>query len=155
MKRLILTLTGSKKVIQAARSPQFTCVVICHTSPLKGKIPNLIRSISLAGAQLPACWLDNKNLHRLLKLGKMTNPVLPKRISLILLWAEFPQIDPIQIVNPLPNTVYIFGRQWGAQSYLASLKNNKELDNFRNWPPILVLTCWQYDEKLIVFRKNN
>ena len=85
----------------------------------------------------------------------MTNPVLPKRISLILLWAEFPQRDPIQIVNPLPNTVYIFGRQWGAQSYLASLKNNKELDNFRNWPPILVLTCWQYDEKLIVFRKNN
>ena len=33
------------------------------------------------------------------------------------------------------------GGIWGTHYYSASLKNNKKTDNFRNHPPILVLTC--------------
>ena len=54
--------------------------------------------------------------------GQLTNTALPKRISLIFLWAEFDQRDPMPIVKPLPKTVCVFGGRWGVHSYLASPK---------------------------------
>ena len=53
-----------------------------------------------------------------------------------------------------PKTVRIFGGVWGAHSYSDSPKNNNKADKFVNWPPILVMTCSQQDEKLKVFWKN-
>ena len=141
MKRLCLLLLGSKTIIQAARIQYFTCVMRCHTSSPKGKGQNLISSNSVAGAQLPDCWLDNPNVHQLLNPGQLTTPALPKRFSVIFLWAELSQRAPISIINPPLKTVCIFGGRWDAHSYLDSPKNNKKTDNFRNRPPILVLTC--------------
>ena len=113
----------------------------CHTSSPKGKDQNLIRCNSVAGAYLPAFLLADPNVHLLIKSVQLPTPELPKRLYLIFLWVEFSQMDTIPIVNPLLNTVRIFGGRWGAHSYLASPKNNKKKDNFRNWPPILVLNC--------------
>ena len=55
-------------------------------------------------------------------------------------------------VDPLLKNVCFLGGRWGVHSYLASPKYNKKTDNFWNWPPLLVLTCWKFDNKLnIVF----
>ena len=84
------------------------------------------------GVYLPVYWLYNPNVHRLLKPGHMPTPALPKRLSLIFLWEEFSQTDPIQIVNPLLDTVCIIGGRWCAHSYFYLPKNNKEADCFLN-----------------------
>ena len=131
MKRLRLTLLGLKTLIQAARSPAFTCVMRCHKSSLKGKCQNLIISNSVAGEYLPAYWLSNPKLHWLLNPGQLTTTALPKRLYLIFIWQEFSQRDPIPIFNPFLNIAFIIGERWVKQSYLASLKNT-ETDYFRN-----------------------
>ena len=141
MKSLHLTLLGSNTVIQAARRPSFTCVMRCYTSSPKGKIQNLIRSNSVAGAYLPACCFSNPNLHRLLILGQLSTPVLPKGISLIFPWVEFSRRASISIVNLLVKTVSVFGGRWGAHSYSDSPKYNKIKNNLLNLLPILVLNC--------------
>ena len=141
MKRLHLTLLGSNTVIQAGISPSFTCVLRLHTIYPKGKGQKLINSNSVAGAQIPACWLASPNVHWLITLGQLNTPALPKRLSLIFLWAEFSLRSSIHIVTPLLNTVRIFGGRWDVHSYLSSPTYNKKTDNFRNWSPILVLTC--------------
>ena len=80
----------------------------------------------------------------------MPTPALPKRLSLIFLWAEFSRRDAIPIVYSILKTVCIFGRKWGAHSYSTSPKYNKITDKFRYRPPLLVLTCLQCDDKLNV-----
>ena len=140
MNCLRLPLLGSKTLIQAAIIPSFICVLRCHTRYPKGKVQNLISSNSVAFFYLPACWLANPNLHRLIMPILMSTPTIPKRIYLIFLWAEFPQRDPIPIIDPLLKTVYIFVGIWGAHSYLDSKKYNKTTDNFINHPPIFVPT---------------
>ena len=132
MKRLRLSLLGSKTVIQAARIPSFTYVLRRHTISLKGKGRNIISSTSVAGAQLLDYWLANTNVHQLLKLGYLPTLLLPNTISPIFLWAEFSQRNHITIDNPLLNIVYIFGGRWGTHSYSDSPKNNKETYYFRN-----------------------
>ena len=126
MKRLRLPLLGSTEVIYAARSPSFTCVQRWHTSSPKGKGQNLISSNSLGEIYFPDCWLANPNIQRLLTLGHLTTPALPKRISIIFLWEEFSQRDTIHIVNPLLNTVRSFGGRCGTHSYSDSPKIKRE-----------------------------
>ena len=111
----------------------------CHTSSLNGKFWNLISSNLVAGVNLPASWLDNRNVHRFLNLERLPTPALPKSISLIFLLAELSWRAPIPIVNPLLYTVCIFGGRWGEHSYLDTPKNNKETDWF--WNRLLSL-CW-------------
>ena len=141
MKRLRLPLLQSNTIIQVARLLSFTCVLRYHTSSQKVKGLNLISSNSVVGAQLLACWFANPKLHQFLKPGQLPTPALPKRLSLIFSQANFPRGDSIPIVNTLLNTVRICGGKLGAHSYLASPKNNKETDNFGNFPPLLFLTC--------------
>ena len=141
MKLLLLTLLGSKKVIQADVRPSFTCVLMCHTSSPKGKSQNLLSSNSVAGAYPLACWLANPNVHRLLMTGKLLTPALTKRLSLIIIWSEFSQRAPIPIVNRILKMVYNFGGRWVAKYYSASPKYNKTTNNFRNRLPTLFLTC--------------
>ena len=74
--------------------------------------------------------------------GQLPTPELPKRISLIFPWAGFSQRSPIPIFNPLLKT--------GAHSYSASPKYNQIPNSFRNRFPLLVLTCWQCEDKLNV-----
>ena len=59
------------------------------------------------------------------------------------------------ILNTFLKTVRIFGGRWGANSYLDSPKNIKKKEYFHNWPPILVMTCLQCDDKLNFFWKYN
>ena len=56
-----------------------------HTSYTKFKDQNIIISNSVAGVYLPAYWLDNPNVHWLLKPVQMPTPALPSRLSLIFL----------------------------------------------------------------------
>ena len=130
MKRQRLPLLGPNTVIQAAIIPPFTCVLRWHTISSKVKDQNLIKYNSVAGEQIPACWLANPNIHQLLKPTQLPTTALPKRLSVIFLWAEFYQRDPIPIFNPLLKTVRICGGRWGAHSYLASPKNNKKCTTF-------------------------
>ena len=55
----------------------------------KGKGQNLLRYYSVVGENLPSIWLYNPNIAMLLILGQLTTTALPKRLSLIFLWAEF------------------------------------------------------------------
>ena len=105
----------------------------------KGKGWNLISSNSVAGVYLPAYWLSNTDIHRLLNPGHLPTPALPQRLSLIFLWAEFSQRAPIPIFNPLQDTVYIVRGIWSAHSYLALPKNNKGTYWFWNK---LISLCW-------------
>ena len=118
MKRLLLPLIGSKTLIQAYILPSFTCVMRCHTSSPKGKGRNLISSNSLLGAQLPACWLANPDVHRFLNPGQLTTPALPKRISVIFLWTEFFQRYHIPIFNPLLKK-FVFFEGDGAHTLIC------------------------------------
>ena len=124
----------------------------CHTSSLKGKWQNLMTSNSVAGEYLPACLLENPNVHHFLNPGKLTTPEFPKRLSLIFLWVELYRRYPIPIVNPLLIKFRIFKGD-GVQTLFWLHKKNKKTDNFCNRPPILVLTCWKCDDKLKVFGK--
>ena len=49
-----------------------------------------------------------------------------------------------------PKTVFIFGGRWVAHLYSDSPEYNKIADKFQNQPPLLVLTCLKYDDKLNV-----
>ena len=122
MKLLRLTLLRSKTVIQADIIPPFNFVLRCHTRSSKGKGLHLIRYNSLSGTYIPACWLAGPNVHRLLDPGQLITHVLPKSLSVTLLWAKIPQRDPIPIVNPLLRTDLIFGGRWGAHFYSDSPK---------------------------------
>ena len=54
-------------------------------------------------------------------------------------------------IKSTPKKVFlIFGRKWGAHFYLASPNYNKIIDNFQNRPPLLVMNCWQCEDKLYV-----
>ena len=68
MKRIRLSLLGSKTVIKASRRLFFTCVLRCHTSSLKGKGQKLLSSYSLLGAKTPVIWLANPNVRQFLLL---------------------------------------------------------------------------------------
>ena len=128
----------------------FTFVLRCHTGSPKGKGQNPISSNSVAGVYLPAYWLDNPHIQRFLNMWHLRTPELTERLSLIFLWYELPQRDPIPIVNPIPDTVYIFRGQWGAHSYLDSLKIYKGIDCFWNrllslwWLVHNVMKNWRY-----------
>ena len=61
----------------------------CHTISLKGKCQNLLSSYSVVDANLPNSQLANTSIYQLLILGQLTTTALPKRLSLIFLWAEF------------------------------------------------------------------
>ena len=127
----------------------FTGVLRCNTISPKGKGQNLISSNLIAGIYLPASLFTNTNVHTLLNPGHLPTTALPKRLSLIFLWTEFPRRDPIPIVNPLLYTVCIFEGWWSAHSYLFfSVRLH---DWFRNRPPLLMLNYWQRDDKLKVF----
>ena len=117
-----------------------SCAEVLNELP-DGKIPKPNNIFSIAGAQLPACLLENPSVHRLLTPGQLPTPVLTKRLSPIFLWAEFSQSSPIPKVNLLLKTVFFLGGIWGAHSYLDSPKYNKITNNLRNWIPILVMTC--------------
>ena len=132
MKRLSLPLLRSKTVIQADILPSFSCVIRCHTSSLKCKFRNLLSSNSLARAQLPAQWLANPNVHWLITPEKLPTPALPKRLSLIFIWAELSRRARIPIFNILLNTVCIVGGRQGTHSYLPLPKNYKEKVFFRS-----------------------
>ena len=132
MKRLLLPLIGSKKLIQTDRILSFTCVMRYHMSSPKGKFRNLISSNSVAGAQLSAYCLANTNVCRFLTPLQLPTPELPKRLSIIFLRKQFSQRGAIPMVNPLLNIVCIFGRRWDAHSYLSSPKNSKGIDYFQN-----------------------
>ena len=95
-----------------------------------GKVIDLISSNSGAGVYLPSIWLSNTNVNWLINLVHLPNPLLPTRLSLIILWAELSGSDPIPIVNPLLYTVCIVGGKLDAHSYLGLLKINKETDCF-------------------------
>ena len=58
--------------------------------------------------------------------------------------------SPIPIVNPLLKTVFVFGVQWGAQSYSDLPNYNTIKNNFRHCIPLLVMTCWKCGGKLNV-----
>ena len=149
MKRLRLSLIGSNALIYAARSISFTCVLRFHTSSPKGKFRNLLISNSVAEIYFPACWLANQNVHQLLNPGHLTTPALPKRLSLILLWAELSQKDPTPIVNPLQYTVCI---SCIAMGWTLLFGFNVILHNlFQIRPSLLVLNFWQRDENLEMF----
>ena len=137
MKRLHLSLLGSKTVIQAARSISFNFVLRCHTSSPKGRGRNLLISNSVAEIYFPACLLDNKNLHRLLDSGHLPTPEIPKRLSIIFLWADFYRRAPTPIVNPLQYTVCICCREMACTLLFgfAALLNNL----FQNFPSLIVL----------------
>ena len=123
MKRLRLSLLGSKALIYAAISLSFTCVLRCHKSSPKEKCQNLLSSNSVAEMYFPACLLANQNVHQLLNLGHLTTPDIPKRLSLIFLWVELFQRDPIPIVDSLLKPDCIFGGRWDAHFYLDSLSH--------------------------------
>ena len=116
---------------------------------LKGKGRNLLSSNSLVEMYLPAFFLANRNVHRLLKPGHLPTTTLPRRISLIFLWAEFYRSAPLPIVNPIQYTVCICWREMGCTLLFGFAVILHNL--FQNRPPLLVLTCWQCDEKLEVF----
>ena len=139
----------SKIVIYAARSLSFNYVLRCHTSYPTGKCLNLLSSNVVAGMYFPDWWLANQNLHWLLKPGHLPTPALPKRLSLIFLWAELSRRDPILIVNPLQYTVCICWREIGFTLLFGFAIILHSL--FQNRPPLLVMTCWQLDYKLEVF----
>ena len=141
MKRQQLYLLGTNTVIQAARRLSLICVMRCHKKSLKGKGQNLISSNSVAWAYLLSCWLSNPNVHRLLIPGQLPTNALNKRLSPILLWAESPQRNPINIVNTILKTVCVFGGRWGAHYYLASPKYKNITNNLQNRLPFLVLNC--------------
>ena len=130
MKRISLPLLGSNTVIQADRIQSFTCVMRCHTRPPKGKSQNILSSNSVAVVYIQSSRLDNPNVHQLLNPVHLPTPDLPKRLSLIFLWAEFSRRAPISIVNTLLYTVCTIGGRWGAQYYLASPENNTKIDCF-------------------------
>ena len=126
--------------------------MMCHTRYPKDKSRNQLSSNSVAEMYLPDRWLENKDVLRLLKPGHLPTPALPKRISLIFLLEEFYQRAPIPIVNTLQYKVCICWRTMGCTllfGFAAILHNL-----FQNWPVLLVLTCWQRDEKLEVFWEN-
>ena len=85
---------------------------------------------------------------KLLSYFQLPTPVLTKRLSLIFLWAEFSWRAPIPIVKPLLKMVCGFGGLWGAHSYSASQKYNKIPNNFWDQLSLLVINCWQCDDKL-------
>ena len=90
----------------------------------------------------------------MLILGQFPTTALHKRLAIIFLWEEFYQRDPIPIFNSLFKSVCIFGEQWGAHSYSYFPKYNRITKNFQNGLLLLVLTCWQSDDKLNVgFKK--
>ena len=121
----------------------------CHMRSPKGKGLNLLISNSVAEMYFPAYFLDNKNVYRLLKLGHLTTLALPKRLYIIFIWAELSQRDPITIVNTLQYTVCIC---WRAKGCTLLCGFTLILNNwFQNRPRLLVLTCWQRDDKLEVF----
>ena len=149
MKRLRLSLLVSNTVICLDRSVSCTCVRRCHTSSPKGKGQNLLISNSVSEMYFPAFWLANTNVHRLLKPGHLPTPELPKRLSLIFLYAELSQRYPIPIVKTLQYTVCICWRKMGFTLLFgfSVILNNW----FQNRPPLLALNFWQRDEKLEVF----
>ena len=117
------------------------------TTP-KGKDRNLLSSNSEAEIYFPDCLLANQNLHRLLKRGHLPTPALPKRLSLIFLWAELSRNAPIPIVKPLQYTVCIC---WRGMGFTLLFGFTVILHNlFQNQTSLLVITCWQCDEKLEV-----
>ena len=116
----------------------------------KGKGQNTISSYSLAGEYIPACWLANPNIHWFLVPGQILTPALTKSLSLIFLWADFSWRAHIPVINPLLKTVCVFGGWWVAHSYSASPQYNNITNNFLDRIPLLVLTCWQCDDKLNV-----
>ena len=139
MKRLHVSLLGSKTVMQAARSLMFTCVLRCHTRSPKVKGQNLLIYNSVAEIYFPACWLDNKNLHQLLYPGHLPTSALPKSLSQIFLWVEFFRRAPIPIVNPLQCTVCIC---WMVMEFILLFEFSLILQYwFQNLPLPLVLTC--------------
>ena len=111
---------------------------------LKGKVRNLTSSNLVAVEYLISCWLVNPNINHLLMTGQL----------LFFLWENFSQRGPIPKFNPLLKTVCVFGGKWGAHSYSDALNYNKITNNFLNQIPLLVLTCWKYDEKLNVGFEN-
>ena len=82
--------------------------------------------------------------------GQLPTPDIPKRTSLIFLWSELSQRAPIHIANPLLKTVCVFGSIWVTQSYSVLPKYKKITNKFINVLPLLVRTCWKYDENLNV-----
>ena len=121
----------------------------CHMRPPKEKCGNLISSNSVVGMYFPACWLFNPNVHRLLKPVHLSTPTLPNILYLIFLRAGFFLRDPIPIFNSLVYTVCICWREMGFTLLFGFAVILHYL--YKNWPPLLVLTCWQRDEKLEVF----
>ena len=85
----------------------------------------------------------------MLKPGHLPTPALTKRISLIFLWVELYRMDPTPIVNPLQYTVCIFWKEMGCTLLFGFAVILHSW--FQNRPPLLVLTCWQCDDKLNVF----
>ena len=132
MNCLRLPILRSHTVIQEDISPSFTCVLMCHKISQKGKCQNLIIFNSVVGVYVPAYWLNNTNVHRLLNTGQLPTTALTKRVSIIFLWAEFSRRAPIPMFNPILNIFCIFRGRWDAYSYSASPKNNKRIDCFRN-----------------------
>ena len=130
--RLCLHLLESKTLMYAARRPLLTCVLRCHTSSPQGEDQNLISSNSVVGVYLPAWWLANPNIHQLLNPGQLLTAALPRRFSIIFLWAELSRRDPIPIVNPLLKTVRVLEGRWGTHFYFASQKNKNKTENLRN-----------------------
>ena len=121
----------------------------CHMSSPKGKGRNLISFNSVAVMYFPACWFVNTNVQWLPNLVHLATTALPKRLSLIFLWAGFSRRYPIPIVDPLIYTVCIFCRSMGCTLLFGFSVRLRYW--FKNRPPLLVLTCWQCDENLEVF----
>ena len=122
MNLLSLSLLVSKTVIQAAIILSFTCVLRCHSISPKGKVRNLMISNLVVGVYILAYWFSNTNVHRLLKSVQLPSYALPKRLSIIFLWAEFSIRGPIYIVNIVLYTFCIVECKWGAHSYWTSPK---------------------------------
>ena len=121
----------------------------CQTSYPKGKGQKLMSSNSVAEMYFPACFLTNQTYTSCRKPGHITTPALPRRLYLILLWAELSQRALIPIVNPLQYTVSICWKEMGCTLLFGFSVILHNL--FQNRPPLLVLNCWQCDEKLEVF----
>ena len=113
----------------------------CHTSSPKGRGRNLLISNSVAGAKLPASWLANPNVHRLLIPVHLPTPVLPKRLSLssygrnFLKWILYQY--PIHSSNGK-----LFGVRLGAQYYSDSPDNKRMKNHCYNF---FALIRWLFD----------
>ena len=140
MKGLRLPLLGSKTLIQATRTPLFTCVLSCHMIYLKGQDQNLLIFYSVAGVNTSSSRLDNPNFCQFVILGHLPTPALTKRLALYSYGHNYPEgILSQQAVHSANSK--LFGGRFGAHSDSASPDFRRMTKYFCNYFHYVPMTC--------------